>query len=196
VSREFSAPVSQLYSHPLRMFESADFLPTESDRAELARERFLTSHRAIAACSREFAQLAQSVVERAGALRQELLIEEEPEIRLTPERCIIQVGPVALTIAWLRGPLDSLTDGRLLIIAWRGTIGRRRFSELPVRRSDTPAAQTAVSISEEVYLASAENEVTWAWQSEADPSLRCNSATLASRSVDRLRDAWSMRAAS
>ena len=178
------------------MFESTDFIPTESDRAELARERFLTSHRAIAACSREFTVLAQHVIERAGALRHELLIEEEPEIRLTPERCIVQVGPVALTIAWLRGPLDSLTDGRLLIMAWRGTIARRRFSELPVRRSATPVAQTAVSVAEESYLASAENELTWAWQSEADPSLRYNAVTLAARSMERLRDAWSMRAAS
>ena len=178
------------------MFESTDFIPTESDRAELARERFLTSHRAIAACSREFTVLAQHVAERASALRHELLIEDEADIRLTPERCIIQVGPVALTIAWLRGPLDSLTDGRLLIIAWHGTIARRRFSELPVRRSAAPAAQTAVSISEEVYLASAENELTWAWQSEADPSIRYNAMTLAARTVDRLREAWSMRAAS
>ena len=178
------------------MFESADFIPTESDRAELARERFLTSHRAIAACTREFGRVATEIVERASLLRHELMIEQEPEIRLTPERCIVQVGPVALTIAWLRGPLDSLADGRLLIIAWRGTIGRRRFSEAPISRSTLPAAQTAVSVSEEVFLAAAENEATWAWQAENDPSSFYDSPTLASRSIDRLRDAWSMRAAS
>ncbi len=108
------------------MLKSADYEPTEQERAELSRERFLTSHRAIAACSREFGRLADEIVGRAGALRRELMIEEEPDLRLTPERCIVQIGPVALTIAWLRGALDSLTDGRLLIIAWRGPRSRRR----------------------------------------------------------------------
>src|ERR1051326_6782377 len=103
------------------MFESIDYQPSESDRAELARERFLTSHRAIAACTREFSHLAQAVSERAGDLREELQLEDELAIRLTPERCIVQVGPVAITVAWLRGPMDSLLDGRLMIIAWRGT---------------------------------------------------------------------------
>jgi hypothetical protein len=178
------------------MFESADFIPTETDRAELARERFLTSHRAIAACAREFGRVAQEVAAQAGALRQELMIEEEPEIRLTPERCIVQVGPVALTIAWLRGPLDSLADGRLLIIAWRGTIARRRFSELPVRRSDSPAAETAKNVWEEVFVVSAENEAMWTWQCEADASRRYDSAALAARSIDQLRNTWQLRAAS
>lgn len=169
------------------MFESIEFQPSESDRAELARERFLTSHRAIAACAREFGQLAQEVSERAGDLRQEVQIEEEPEIRLTPERCIVQVGPVAITIAWLRGPMDSLLDGRLMIIAWRGTIGRRRFQEMPVRRGTAPT-QTAVSIWEEVYVASAD-EHSWEWQSETDASQRFGSAELAQRAVARLRAA-------
>jgi hypothetical protein len=177
------------------MLDAAEFEPSEKDRTEFARERFLTSHRALAACTREFGRLAQAVAERAGALRHELMIEEEPELRLTPERCIMQVGPVAITIAWLRGPLDSLADGRLLIIAWRGTIGRRRFSELPARRSAVPAAQTAESVWEESFVASAENEVSWEWQSEADPSLRYDSNALAARSIERLRTAWSLSAA-
>jgi hypothetical protein len=119
-------------------------------------------------------------------LRRELLIEDEPELRLTPERCIVQVGPVALTIAWLRGPLDSLTDGRLLIIAWRGTIARRRFNELPERRSAPPATQTAVGVWEEVFVASADEHV-WEWKSEAEGGRRYGSAELASRSVEQLR---------
>jgi hypothetical protein len=169
------------------MFESIDFQPSESDRAELARERFLSSHRAIAACAREFGHLAQEASERAGDLRRELQLEEEAEIRLSPERCIVQVGPVAITIAWLRGPMDSLVDGRLMIIAWRGTIGRRRFTELPTRRGTAPT-QTAVSIWEEVYVASAD-EHSWEWQCETDASQRYRSAELAERAMARLRSA-------
>lgn len=170
------------------MFESIDYQPTESDRAELARERFLTSHRAIAACAREFGQLAQVVSERAADLKQELQVEEELAIRLTPERCIVQVGPVAITVAWLRGPMDSLLDGRLMIIAWRGTIARRQFSELPVRRGTAPT-QTAVSLWEEVYVASAD-EHSWEWQDEADVSRRYRSVELAERAIAQLRAAF------
>lgn len=173
-----------------------EFEPSEKDRTEFARERFLTSHRALAACTREFGRLAQEVAERASALRHELAIEEEPELRLTPERCIMQVGPVAVTLAWLRGPLDSLTDGRLLIIAWRGTITRRRFSESPARRGDRPVTQTAEGVWEEAFVASAENELTWEWQSETDPSRRYDSAALATRSIEQLRAAWSIPKAS
>jgi len=170
------------------MFESIDYQPSESDRAELARERFLTSHRAIAACAREFGQLAQVVSERATDLRQELQVEDEVAIRLSPERCIVHVGPVAITVAWLRGPMDSLLDGRLMIIAWRGTIARRQFTELPARRGTAPT-QTAVSLWEEVYVASAD-EHSWEWQDEADASRRYRSAELAERAIAKLRAAF------
>jgi len=178
------------------MLDSAEFEPSEKDRAEFARERFLTSHRALALCAREFGRLAQLVAERASALRQELLIEEEPELRLTPERCIVQVGPVALTLAWLRGPLDSITDGRLLIIAWRGTIARRKFSELPSRRGAVPAAHTAETMWEETFVASAENDQTWEWRCESDADRSYDGPALAAWSIAHLRTAWSLQAAS
>jgi hypothetical protein len=176
------------------MLKSADYEPTEQERAELSRERFLTSHRAIAACSREFGRLADEIVGRAGALRRELMIEEEPDLRLTPERCIVQIGPVALTIAWLRGALDSLTDGRLLIIAWRGTITRRRFSEAPQRVKQSQVAQTAAAVWEEAFIASADSEATWEWQCEADPSRRYGSADLAEWCIEQARAAFQLQA--
>ncbi len=169
------------------MLNSAEYEPSEKERAELSRERFLTSHRAIAACAREFGRLAEEIVERAGALRHELMIEEEPDLRLTPDRCIVQIGPVALTIAWLRGALDSLSDGRLLIIAWRGTITRRRFSEVPHRMNAPHAVQTAVSVWEESFIASADSEASWEWECEEDPSRRYSSADLAERCVAQAR---------
>jgi len=123
-----------------------------------------------------------------------LMIEEEPELRQTPERCIVQIGPAALTMAWLRGPLDSLADGRLLVIAWQGTIARRRFTERPERLNAPRAVQTAVSIWEESFLASADDEATWKWQSEGDASQRYSSAELATHFIDQTRTALQLRA--
>ena len=112
--------------------------PDEMDRTELSRERFLASHRAIAVCAREFGRLAEELADRASTLCNELAIAEPPEMRQTPGRCIVQMGPIAVTTAWLRGPLDSLADGRLMAIAWHGTIVRRGFRERP-ERNDTSA---------------------------------------------------------
>ena len=128
-------------------------------------------------------------------MRKELMIEEEPELRLTPERCIVQLGPIAITIAWLRGPLDSLTDGRLLVIAWRGTVARRRFREAPTRRSEPAVTQTAVSIWEEVFVPAAD-EHRWEWECESDVTRRYDSVQLATRCIDQLRAAWALQAAS
>jgi hypothetical protein len=166
---------------------------TAEERLEQSRERFLTSHRAIAACAREFNRLVEEVVERANALRAELMIEEEAELRLTPDRCIVQLGPVALTLGWLRGNLDSLADGRLLVIAWEGTIARRRFSQLPERANAPRAAQTATALWEETFVAAAENEASWEWQQEGDRSRQFASPQLAARAVDQLRAAWRQR---
>jgi hypothetical protein len=176
------------------MFESAEYLPTEADRLSLSRERFLTSHRAIGACAREFGRLAEEFVDRAEELQRELGIEQKPELRLTPDRCVVQIGPVALSVAWLRGALDSLADGRLLIIAWRGTITRRRFSEAPIR-ANTPNAvvRTAVTVWEETFLASAESETSWKWQSETDASRSYASAELAELCIAHARAAWELQ---
>lgn len=175
------------------MLDNTAFDLTAEERLEQSRERFLTSHRAIAACAREFNRLVEDVVERANALRAELQIEEEPELRLTPERCIVQLGPVALTLAWLRGNLDSLVDGRLLVIAWEGTIARRRFAQFPERPNAPRAAQTATAVWEETFVAAAENETSWEWRSEDDRSRQFPSSQLAARAVDRLRGAWQHR---
>jgi hypothetical protein len=176
------------------MLDEGEFEPDERTRAELVRERFLSSHRAIAVCAREFSRLAQELIERATVVCEELRIEQEPELRQTPDRCIVQMGPQALTLAWLRGPLDSLADGRLLVIAWEGTIARRRFTERPERLNAPRAVETAVVIWEETFVASADDETTWVWQSETDPSRRLGSPELAARMIDKARAVWQLKA--
>src|SRR2546430_8010757 len=166
--------------------------PDEMDRTELSRERFLASHRAIAVCAREFGRLAEEVADRGSTLCNELAIAEPPEMRQTPGRCIVQMGPIAVTTAWLRGPLDSLADGRLMAIAWHGTIVRRGFRERPERNDAPRATQTAVSVWEDTYVASAEDEASWRCKSEVDAA-RYASGELAALLMDQARAAWQQR---
>lgn len=148
------------------------------------RERYLGSHRALAACTRELARLAEDV----GQLVTTLGVGKEAlDLRITPSRCIVQAGPVALTISWLRSTLDSVADGRLLIVAWRGTVGggaTRAFE-----RAAPPASRRAESIWEETLIADATGDGDWHWHPEGDPSRRYDSRTLAQRCIEPLREA-------
>lgn len=177
------------------MLDSTAFELNAEERLGQSRERFLSSHRAIAACAREFGRLVDEIVEGATLLRTELQIEEEADVRLTPDRCIVQLGPVALTVAWLRGNLDSLADGRLLVIAWEGTVAKRRLSQIPERVSLPRDVQkaTAVAVWEGSFVAIAESEASWDWQRETDGNDRSGSRELAARAVGQLRSAWHHR---
>src|SRR5688500_4515349 len=69
------------------------------------RQSFLSSHRALAACTREFARLSDEIRQSVAAL-QGVSADEKAAVRQSPDRCIVQLGPVALTIAWLRKGSD------------------------------------------------------------------------------------------
>ena len=152
------------------------------------RDRFLTSHRALAACAREFARLADEIVLGVAALSG-ATVEHKAAIRQSPDRCIVQLGPVALTLAWLRGSHDSVALGELLVIVWRGAVAPRRQHqpERPVAgRSPLPAT----ALWEQVLAAVGDSEAEWAWQSNGAATERCSSRELAARCVERLRAAY------
>ena len=48
----------------------------------------------------------------------------EPVVRRSPARCLVQLGPVALTVAWLQRAQGTVADGELLVVVWRGEVAR------------------------------------------------------------------------
>lgn len=155
------------------------------DRATLDHSSFLNSHRALASCTREFARLAAGVAQGVAAM-QVSGIEDKVEVRLSPERCIVQLGPVALTVAWLRSTLDSVADGQLLAIVWRGVVAPRG-EHLPERPRAFPAPLAATVLWEEVLVAVGTNEASWAWQPLHAGPEGYSSEQLAIRYVEQLR---------
>jgi hypothetical protein len=151
---------------------------------------FLASHRALAACSRELARLADEVVRGVAALSA-AASADKPTVRRSPDRCIVQLGPVALTIAWLRGAHDAVDAGELLVIVWHGAVAPRTRHQ-PERPAATPATVGATPLWEQVLTAVGDSEETWAWQPQGDEPMigRCSSAELATRCVGRLRAAY------
>jgi hypothetical protein len=156
---------------------------------EPSAQPFLATHRALSACSREFGRLTDEAVQRATALHAAAGVEEKLTVRQSPSRCIVQLGPVALTIAWLRSRSDVVAHGELLVIVWRGAVARReaRYTERPTWWP-TPTAATLVW--ESVLTPAAASEVAWTWQATALDGAEYSSPELAACCVDQLRLAY------
>jgi len=164
-------------------------------RTDEVRGSFITSHRATAACARELSRFHDAIVDgleawgvgtaRAG---DDPSLADAPVVRRTPERCLVQVGPVALTVAWLQKAQGTVADGELLVVVWRGAVAvhpPRGFE----RTVDRAGASSATPVWETVLMATAESEAEWAWLPAGMADVRLSSATLADRCIEHLRAA-------
>ena len=172
------------------MIDSSSTWPGNSvdGRDDQYRQPYLATYRALAACTRELARLGEAVADDVAALHSDV-IDAKPVVRQSPGRCIVQLGPVALTLAWLRGMPDTAATGELLVIVWRGSVAPP-MRNLP-ERSSAGGAAAATSLWEETFTAAGENEESWAWRPQgggADTAV--SSAALAARCVERLRAAY------
>lgn len=131
----------------------------------LDREDFLDSHRALAVCAREFDRLADDVAKRVTDLADEAK-GLKPDVRRSPGRCIVQLGPVALTLSWLRTRAETVSQGRLLIVEWHGTVGANGAQEYVNGVPTIAVSQTAKVVRESVFIADANDEKSWTWRRE------------------------------
>jgi hypothetical protein len=146
---------------------------------------YLGSYRALAACTREFGRLAEEMLHEVKALHAEGVFEK-PEVRTSPDRCILQVGPVALTLTWLRQTIDSAAEGELLIVVWRGIVAPS-LTHRPERLLAKRTRVTASALWEEVLIAEATNEASWVWRQPGSDIAGVASRELAVRTVNRLQ---------
>src|SRR6185312_6637561 len=152
------------------------------------RPSFLASHRALSVCTRELELLAVTVVRGVAALTNAGLDAKSKE-RLSPGRCIVQLGPVALTITWLRSTIDSVADGDLLVIVWHGSVAPRG-EHLPERMTSPRTLVAATALWEEVFVAAGRDQASWVWQPKDASVPGYSSSELALQCVERLRVAY------
>ena len=162
--------------------------PMDGPQSNFYRQPFLASHKAVAACTREFVRLSREVVDGVAALSGPAA-EEKAVIRQSPERCIVQLGPVALTLAWLRSTHDSVATGELLAIVWRGSVAPRTKHQ-PERPVAGPAPLGATPLWEQVLTPAGDSEATWAWQPRGTEIGLGSSSALAARCVEQLHAAY------
>jgi len=131
------AAVGEAGGTPKRVTESAlaARIADEEQRAR-ARTSFLTSQRALTLINRELDSLSATVLrlcETPGTLPAGL----SPQVRRTPDRYTVQIGPVGLSFSWIRGRSNSIADGQLLVIEWSGNLGEQHAPADP--RNAMPA---------------------------------------------------------
>jgi len=170
------------------MIDTLDSQPLADRLAWADRPSFLASHRALAVCKHELEQLTAGVVRGVAELAT-AGVDQKSKERLSPGRCIVQLGPVALTITWLRSAIDSVADGDLLVIVWRGAVAPRA-EYLPERMTTQRTLVAATAVWEDVFTAAGTDQASWAWQSKDASVNGYSSAELAAQCVERLRVAY------
>ena len=139
---------------PKRLTEAAIAarLADEETRAR-ARASFLSSQRAFALINRELDSLSNTVLklcQAPGTLPDGL----SPQVRRTPDRYTVQIGPVGLSFSWIRGRTNSIADGQLLVIEWSGQLGEQA----------SPESRAAMPAFEHVLQPSATSAEDWQWR--------------------------------
>jgi hypothetical protein len=164
-------------------------------RTDEVRANFITSHRAAAACARELSRLYDAIDDGlttwgvgTSSAGDDASLADAPVVRRMPAKCLVQVGPVALTVAWLQRAQGTVADGELLVMVWRGAVAVQapRGFERTVDRAN---ASSATPVWETVLMASAESEADWAWGPAGVADVTLSSTALADQCIERLRAA-------
>ena len=148
---------------------------------------FLSSFRARSVRQREFDHLTESAARGVAALSESGAgLLEKPVVRRSPDRCVIQFGEVALTLAWHRHSLDSAAEGELLVVVWRGLIASRSITASDLTTTSCTPVRSATVLWEEVLQAVAIDEPSWLWRPTGADIGGYRSTELAERCVERL----------
>jgi hypothetical protein len=168
-----------------------DHIAVRSDaRAHDAHAEYTSSYRANAACVRELARLHEEIAASLAeaSVTADAQAPDDPVVRRSPARCLVQLGPVALTVAWLQRAQGTVADGELLVVVWRGEVAVRTPQGFE-RAHQRSGASSATALWESVLVVSASSETDWAWTPAGGKGDALSSSALAHRCVDRLRAA-------
>ena len=170
-----------------------DHIAVRSDaRAHDDHAEYTSSYRANAACVRELSRLYEEIaasVADARGVPADVKVTAEPVVRRSPARCLVQLGPVALTVAWLQRAQGTVADGELLVVVWRGEVAVRTPSGFE-RAHQHSGATSATALWESVLVVSAPSEPEWGWAPAGARGDAMSSSALAQRCVERLHAAY------
>jgi hypothetical protein len=132
-------------------------------------QAFMSQPRAQSALKREFEMLSTELTERVK-FESDRLGDKQVEIHCAPQRLVVQLGPVGLSMSWMAGRSGNLADGRLLVIEWDGAITHRHTVGGP---------KTASPTREQLYRPEAKGPDDWCWKPEGGEGSLYSSRDLA-----------------
>lgn len=165
----------------------------ERPRYGFDRPEYLASHKSLAVCQRELTRLTASISAQVQAMADADGLTAT--IRRSPDRCILQLGPVALSVAWLRSTMDSVAEGELLIMTWNGTLNGTTSARAKYSPERATKPESSASIAwQDTFTAEADDEASWGWKS-AGRAGRQTTDDVAALAIKRLREALKAAAA-
>jgi hypothetical protein len=132
-------------------------------------QTYMSQPRAQTALKREFEMLTSELAGRVK-FESDRLGDKQVEMHCAPQRLVVQLGPVGLSMSWVAGRSGNLADGRLLVIEWDGAITHRRHMG---------GAKTASPIREQLYRPEAKGPDDWCWRPEGGEGSSYSSRNLA-----------------
>lgn len=130
---------------------------------------FMSEPRALTALRREFDTLTTEL-ERRVKFESARVGEKKFELHSAPQRLVVQLGAVGLSMSWVADRSGNLADGRLLVIQWEGAVAHGR---------SMGGAQTASPTRERVFRPEAKSADDWCWRPEAGDGAAYSSRNLA-----------------
>jgi hypothetical protein len=119
---------------------------------------FLVQPRAFSSLRREFDALAEELRQRVHT-EKDLSADTGAKLDSLPHRLVVQLDGVAISFSWVSGRIDTVADGRLLVIEWDGVVALRR---------GIGAGRTATPVRECIYRAEASGPDAWRWRLDGD----------------------------
>ena len=151
---------------------------------------FLQTHRSAGALARELERVADEI-ERLVESVESLPTDVTREVRRSPARCVVQLGPVSLTVSWVRSRDDTIANGRMMIVHWRGAAGGggpwlgEEATMGHQRRAPRPQPKATALLGQRDLVPDATSATDWTWKDEASAE-RLNSLELAAWCVETL----------
>lgn len=143
--------------------------PTKTGSAWNEAQPYMAQPRAQTALRRELDNLTTELASRVKSVSVERT-DGHVELHCSPQRLVVQLGSVGLSLSWVAARSGNLADGRLLVIEWEGAIAHGR---------GMGGLKTASPTREQLFRPEAKGPDDWCWHAEGMPGTAYSSRDLA-----------------
>jgi hypothetical protein len=143
--------------------------PVKTGPAWNEAQPYMSQPRAQTALRRELDTLTTELASRVKSVGSDRT-DGHVEFHSSPQRLVVQLGSVGLSLSWVAARTGNLADGRLLVIEWAGAIAHGR---------GMGGLKTASPTREQQFRPEAKGPDDWCWRAEGTVGTAYTSRNLA-----------------